>query len=114
MPSSYIPWGDVDLKESGPFSDNKFDGFHDDYDGCTAALSRAGIAYTPIPDKTDQSCPLTDQITLDKSLYPYSAPVTGQCSLIAALVNWEHSGAGRASDIWYGCSSITHCDVLMP
>jgi len=92
IPSSYIPWGEIDLKdEAGPFSDNKMDGFQGNFEQCKAALTKADIQFTPVEDKTNQSCPLTEQITLNKSLYPYSAPVTGQCSIIAALVNWERA-----------------------
>ena len=64
--------------------------FSGNYRACMTALNKANIDYTPIPDRVSpKGCELKDQITLDRSRYPYSAPVIGTCEIIAAVAAWE-------------------------
>src|SRR5262249_28345582 len=61
-------------------------------EACFVALSGAGVEYTRI-DKAgkERACNLVNGLTLDRSLTPYSAPLSMSCPLAAALHVWERS-----------------------
>ena len=91
IPSSYIPWKPIDLQSPpGLFTKYKLGKLQDDFDSCQTALETADIEFTVIGDRDSGNCPLTNQISIQKSLYPYSAPVRSQCALAAAVVFWEN------------------------
>lgn len=107
----YIPWKTVDLdNKPGLFTRNKLAGLNKNNARCVAALREANVKFTPIPDKPGGECPLTNQITLDQSLYPYSQNVSGKCGLIAALIVWEQNAVKKNAFRIFGqdVAKITH------
>ena len=88
---SSMPWQDVELKDDvGVFTGYKIDKLSNNYRACLQALDRADIDYTPVPDRVSpKGCELKQQVTLDRSRYPYTSLVSGTCPIIAAVISWE-------------------------
>ena len=87
------------------------DGLSGNYQSCLNALNRADIDFTPIPDRISaKGCQLTQQVTLDRSLYPYTSLVSGQCPLIAAIAAWENNAVRKNALKYLGqdIAKITH------
>ena len=91
LPSQHLPWGQIDLTApSGLFTGYKLAKLREDSAACQNALYRADIQFRPLPDETENpSCPRTNMVVLNKSLYPYSAPIKANCGLVAAMAVWE-------------------------
>lgn len=90
LPSQHLPWGPIDLSAPvGLFTGHKLAKLRDDPAACQNALRLAGIQFRSLPNDTESTCPRTNMVVLHKSLYPYSASVTANCGLVAALSVWE-------------------------
>ena len=107
-----LPWKDVNLKNKpGLFTQYKLDNLSGNYKKCLNALDRADIEYTPLANRVSpKGCELTQQITLDRSRYPYTSLVSGQCALIAAIVSWEDNIVQPNAMKYFGqdVAEITH------
>lgn len=83
----------IQLKENPVtlMTNHQLKGLSNNYSACLKALDKADIEYTTLPDSVSQKgCELTQQVTLDRSRYPYSALVSGTCPIVAAIVTWEN------------------------
>lgn len=91
VPARHNPFEPIDLTQPpGIAAQMQLARFRDDREACFAALDEAGLEYTPIEDSDPGArCPLTDALTLGRSLTPYSAPLRMTCSQTAALHLWE-------------------------
>jgi hypothetical protein len=91
LPPQHNPFKPLDLTlEPGWATGTKLDALAQDLPACFAALDRAGVAYTRIDRENDQpECALTDALTLDQSLTPYSSTLSMSCPLAASLYMWE-------------------------
>lgn len=115
LPSQSVPWGPVDLAAPlGLFTKTKLTALRDDAPRCTAALERADVEVSPLPDRTAATCPLSNQMQLDQGLYPYSAAVRGNCGLIAAVAVWEREvvAAAAARHLKTTISGIDHAGIF--
>ena len=100
-----VPWKPIDLRaEPGLFTGSKLSMLKGDFDGCQAALARSEIDYVAIGDREAGQCSLTEQVSLNQSLYPYSAPVRGTCPMVAALMIWENAVVKPAAERHFGQS----------
>jgi hypothetical protein len=111
VPDSYIPWRPIDFDSApGPFIQFKIARLKSDVSLCEETLTRAEIEFDVLPDRTAGSCRLSEQVNLDQSLYPYSAPVRGKCALIAALALWEKQAVAPLARQYFDSdvSRITH------
>lgn len=77
---------------------------------CKASLDRSGIRYVSLENTEAGQCTLKSQINVRQSLYPYSAPVRGQCALITALTLWERRVIKPLAEQYFrnDVASITH------
>jgi hypothetical protein len=91
LPPQHNPFKPLDLTlEPGWATGTKLDALANDLPACFAALDRAGVEYTQINRENDQpECALTDALTLDQSLTPYSSTLSMSCPLAASLHMWE-------------------------
>jgi hypothetical protein len=113
--SSYVPWAPLDLRASpGPFTEYKLNALKNDLPRCEAALSRAGIGYTTIPDQEVGTCELQERVSLDQGLYPYSAPVRATCPLVATLALWEREVVQKMARRYLGeeVARIEHLGIF--
>lgn len=93
------PWARLKLNQKpGLFTEYKLRDLRDEYKECTSILDEAGIEYRMLPDQTVASCPLENRVVLDKSQYPYSAPVAPTCQMAAALAMWEKHVLTKAAE----------------
>ena len=95
-----LPWTPVDLDAPiGMMTGMKLQLLRDDPAACRAALARAGIGFTPFPDRIDsEQCGYVDALTLDRTRVGYRpTPITMSCPLAAALVAWERRVAAPAA-----------------
>ena len=59
-------------------------------EACLGVLDAAGIGYTPLPDgEAGDPCGFRSVATLDRSAFPYSAPLQMTCALTAGPAVWE-------------------------
>lgn len=90
IPDSYIPWKPLNILSGiGPFTKLKIKGMGDETSACQRALTEAGIKFQSLPDRQSGQCVLRNQVGLVQSRYPYSAPVSATCPMIASLAIWE-------------------------
>ena len=76
IPQSYIPWKPINLTQpTGLFTEYKIGQLEKDYAACQNALRNANVEFVATGDREAASCTLTNQVTLQQSHYPYSAPV---------------------------------------
>lgn len=100
-----LPWTPLDLTAPvGTMTGMKLQLLRNDPAMCRDALARAGIGFTPVPDRRlSDDCGYTDAITLDRTRIGYSpTPVTTTCPLAAALVLWERQVAAPAARRHFG------------
>jgi len=91
LPDKYKPWAPLSIEDKPNFlTEYKLSEFQDNLSSCTSFLGRGGIEYTSVADQeAPDFCEKTNRVTLDKSLYPYSARVTANCALTSAIALWE-------------------------
>ena len=100
-PEAYKPWVPIDLKDDINFVTSfKISPLKSDFELCQKALSTIDADYTALLDRQAGECELDSQINLEKSLYPYSAPVRARCAVIASLILWEDKVVARAADAY--------------
>lgn len=95
-----LPWTPLDLTAPvGAMTAMKLKRLAGDPALCRDALARAGVGFTPVPNRQDgENCGLTDAVTLDRTRIAYApTPVTTSCPLAAALVLWERQVAAPAA-----------------
>lgn len=100
-----LPWTPLDLTAPiGAATGLKLRRLRSDPAMCRDALARAGVGFTPVPDRrVSDDCGLTDAVTLGRSAVGYApTPVTVACPLAAALVIWERRVAGPAARRHFG------------
>lgn len=100
-----LPWTPLDLTAPiGAMTAMKLQLLRSDPDMCRDALARAGVEFTPIPDRRDgEACGYTDAVTLDRTRVRYApTPVTTACPLAAAMVLWERQVAAPAARAQFG------------
>lgn len=74
----------------GLFTDDKIAALARHPDTCREALARAGVAFSPIKDRTEgEFCALKDAVALTRTSVPYSGPVRVSCPMAAAIALWE-------------------------
>jgi len=71
--------------------------FASDVGACRAALAGAGFSTEPVPDLHERGCGYAEAVELTQSVHAYSAPVAGQCALVAALTLWEREVVAPAA-----------------
>lgn len=87
-----LPWTPLDLAAPiGLATGFKLQRLRDDPGACRDALTRAGVAYTPMREqRTGPECGFIDSLVLDRSSVAYApTPVRISCPVAAALVIWE-------------------------
>lgn len=95
----YNPWSKLNIDQKPwYFTRYKLLDLRDEFQECTAILDEAGIEYRSLPDQTISSCELENRVVLDKSKYPYSAPVAPTCQMAAALAMWEKQVVAEAAE----------------
>lgn len=100
-----LPWTPLDLAAPiGAMTGMKLQLLKSDPAMCRDALARAGIGFTPVPDRrASDDCRLADAVTIDRTRVRYSpTPVTMSCPLAAALVLWERQVAAPAARRHFG------------
>ena len=100
-----LPWTPLDLTAPiGAATGMKLQLLRSDPAMCRDALARAGIGFTPVPDRrVSADCGWTDAITLDHTRIRYApTPVTTTCPLAATLVVWERQVAAPAARRHFG------------
>lgn len=100
-----LPWTPLDLTGPvGAMTGMKLQLLKSDPAMCRDALARAGIGFTPVPDRrASDDCGLADAVTIDRTRIRYSpTPVTMSCPLAAALVLWERQVAAPAARRHFG------------
>lgn len=100
-----LPWTPLDLTGPiGAMTGMKLQLLRSDPAMCRDALARAGVGFTPVPDRRASSdCGLTDAVTLDRTRIRYTpTPVTITCPLAAALVLWERRVVAPAARRHFG------------
>ena len=100
-----LPWTPLDLTAPvGAMTGMKLQMLKTDPAMCRDALARAGIGFTPVPDRrTSADCGYTNALTLDRTRISYApTPVTTTCPLAAALVLWERQVAAPAARRHFG------------
>ena len=111
-----LPWTPLDLTAPvGAMTGMKLQLLRTDPAMCRDALARAGIGFTPVPDRrASEDCGYTDAITLDRTRIGYApTPVTTTCPLAAALVLWERQVAAPAARRHFGreLASVRHYGI---
>jgi hypothetical protein len=98
----------------GAFTHMKIDRLEADVGVCHAYLVKSGIDIETLPDRTASGCELTQQVSLQQSLVPYSAPVRARCPLIAALTLWERDIVAPAAERYFGSAlaQIDHVGIF--
>ena len=100
-----LPWTPLDLTAPvGAMTAVKLRWLRNDPAMCRDALARAGIGFTPVPDRrVSDDCGYTDAVTLDRTRIGYApTPVTITCPLAAALILWERQVAAPAARRHFG------------
>lgn len=100
-----LPWTPLDLTAPVSFmTPFKLQMLRNSPARCEAALARANIGFTPIPDRrVSDRCGYEDAVTLDRTRIRYApTPVTMACPLAAALVIWEREVAAPAARRHFG------------
>lgn len=115
LPTQSVPWGAPDLAAPvGLFTKTKLAGLRADPVACAAALATGDADFRLLPDRATGKCPLDNQAQLAKGLYPYSATVSGNCALIAALMVWEREVVMPAAERHLGSpvARIDHAGIF--
>lgn len=115
LPSSYKFWIPLDINVApGPFTKYKVSALKNDYPACKIALGNSGFEFEAVADKTSGTCPLTDQVLLHQSHYPYSQTVKATCPVIAALLIWEQHVVKPAAErhLSSPVASISHYGIF--
>src|SRR5690349_25088804 len=91
IPPAWSPWGPLDLTaEPGAFTRLQLAGLKGEPDTCFAALEKAGIRFTRLPERvTEEGCGLVDAARADQTGIAYSSGFVATCPLIAALYLFE-------------------------
>jgi hypothetical protein len=95
IPPAWSPWGPLDLTaEPGAFTRLQLAGLKGEPETCFAALEKAGIRVTRLPDRpaegtAEDGCGLVDVARVERTSIPYSSSFVATCPLIAALVLFE-------------------------
>ena len=100
-----LPWTPLDLTAPvGAMTGMKLQMLKTDPAMCRDALRRAGIGFTPVPDRrVTEDCGYSGALTLDRTRVRYApTPVTTTCPLAAALVLWERQVAAPAARRRFG------------
>jgi hypothetical protein len=100
LPAALNPWVPLRAQdEVGPLTKWKLQGFALTPGACHEFLREAGIAFTKVPDRSEQGfCHIKDAISMTSGgppLYP-TAPVMS-CQVAAGLVIWERHGLKEAA-----------------
>ncbi len=115
LPDKYKPWAPLSMEDAPNFlTEYKLSRFQDNRSACTSFLGRGGIEYTAIADQdAPDFCEKKNRVTLDQSLYPYSARVTANCALTAAIALWEKHVVKPSAEkhLAGNISSISHYGI---
>ena len=99
LPSRNTPWGEVDLNdEIGVFTAYKIGALKDRPETCFNLLEKTSVTFDRLPEKQEGACFLPPRVHLERTLYPYSAPLRPACALAAALIVWEREILTKAAD----------------
>ncbi|MBK68105.1 MAG: extensin [Rickettsiales bacterium] len=115
IPNRYAPWKPIKLYEKPSFlTKYKLGKLKDNPQACMRALDEIPISYKPLDDREVGTCALNNQIHIEKSLFPYSAPVKGNCALMAALIAWEKNVLETLSKDYFDqpVKMITHYGIF--
>jgi len=104
LPPEQSPFATLDLERPiGWATGMQFDRIRTDPLACTAALSASEIETSPIEDRVEGDagqCGFANAVSLERSLFPYSAPVRSSCAVAAALYVWEREVVAIAAAQW--------------
>jgi hypothetical protein len=91
VPPSWSPWGPLDLTaEPGAFTRIQLAGLGQEPGTCFAALEKAGIRFTPQPQRpVENGCGLVDTARVEQASVAYSNSFVATCPLLAALYLFE-------------------------
>ena len=98
-PPRHNPLAPIDLTEPIGFGTyHKLTRAKKNRELCFTALDDAGVLYTPLDDdEAGKKCGLYNALTLNQSLFPYSASLQMTCAETAALYMWERQVAQPAA-----------------
>lgn len=104
LPPEQSPFATLDLERPiGWATEMQFNRIRTDPLACTAALSASAIETVPIEDRVegdDDQCGYANAVSLERSLFPYSAPVRASCPVVAAMYVWEREVVATAAARW--------------
>lgn len=107
-----LPWTPLDLGDTpGLFTAAKIAALGDDLPACRAALDRAGIRYTPLPERHQgTSCGFADGIRFapggSRTIGFEPAGLGTACPVAAALALWEWSVVQPAAERRFGQRAV--------
>ena len=102
-----VPWTKLDLAEApGMFTGRKLAAFTEDFDGCQAALTRAGVDFTVMPARKGDHCGYADRVKLrtgGANTIAFQPRGLGtSCPVAAALMMWEWNSLQPAAQAHFG------------
>lgn len=90
LPPQHSPFADLDLERPiGAATALQFDEIREEPNACSAALAASNIEVAMVEERREGACGLINAVTLMRTHYPYSTPVTVSCPVAAALYVWE-------------------------
>lgn len=114
LPPRWDPFAPFDVAETpGLLTRFKFARTRADGDLCRAALSRAGIAFEPVPDRiTGEGCGFTDAVRISRiGAVTLASPVVATCRLALGLAMLDRHHIGPAARLSFGVP-VTRVDHL--
>jgi hypothetical protein len=97
----------------GPLTKWKLQGLAMDYGACQQFLTKAGVTFTEMPDRSEQGfCHVKDAVRMTSGGPPFypNSPIMS-CPVAAGLVIWQRHGLKKAARDMMG-SSVTRIDHL--
>lgn len=107
-----LPWTELDLgPPTGLFTGRKLAALTRDFPACRAALDRAGVRYTVLPERTDGRCGYADAVRFgaggSRRIDYRPAALGVSCPVAAALAMWEWNVLQPAAERRFGSKVAT-------
>lgn len=107
-----LPWTELDLgRPTGLFTGRKLAALTRDFPACRAALDRAGVRYTVLPERRDGRCGYADAVRFgaggSRRIDYRPAGLGISCPVAAALAMWEWNVLQPAAERRFGSKVAT-------
>lgn len=91
IPPNTLPWQEPDLRaKPGPFSRQQIGRIAADRELCHATLTRYGLSYTPLQDRTlGERCAHTNAVRMDNPPIPFNHRTMSSCGLAVSLLWYQ-------------------------